>query len=100
MKTSLLFFCSIFLSTWVNGQQFITIGSAKPMQNSCILLTPDYPYSEGIAYSKSKLDLSQPFEISFDIYLGNKNDDGADGIAFVYIMTIDNLRPMVPGVNH
>ena len=71
------------LSFTANGQQFITIGSARPMENSCILLTPDYPYSEGIAYSRSKLDLSGPFEISFDIYLGDKNDDGADGIAFV-----------------
>ena len=65
------------------SQQFVTIGSAKPMQNSCILLTPDYPYAEGIAYSRTKLDLTESFEISFDIYLGNKDELGADGIAFI-----------------
>jgi hypothetical protein len=79
--TILLLLLAISLS--VQGQQFITIGSARPMQNSCILLTPDYPYSEGIAYSRSKLDLQSPFEISFDIYLGNKDEEGADGIAFM-----------------
>jgi len=73
----------LVLSLSTQGQQFITIGSARPMQNSCILLTPDYPYSEGIAYSRSKLDLESPFEISFDIYLGDKDDEGADGIAFM-----------------
>jgi len=80
---SLILLCALGFSMSVNGQQFITIGSAKPMQNSCILLTPDYPYAEGIAYSRSKLDLTSPFEISFDIYLGDKNELGADGIAFI-----------------
>jgi hypothetical protein len=52
------------------------------MDNGCIMLTPDVPYSEGIAYSTTKLNLQNNFEIDFDIYLGNK-DDGADGITFV-----------------
>ncbi len=90
MAAKFSFFRSLFLialtflfSQPVSSQQFITIGSAKRMQNSCILLTPDYPYSEGIAYSRSKLDLTESFEITFDIYLGSKDEEGADGIAFI-----------------
>ena len=63
--------------------QFITIGTAQPMDGSCIQLTPDRPYAQGIAYSTTKLDLGNYFEIQFDIYLGDKNDNGADGITFV-----------------
>jgi len=63
--------------------QFHTIGTAQPMEGGCIMLTPDHPYAEGIAYSTSFLDLDYNFEIEFDIYLGDKNDFGADGITFV-----------------
>jgi hypothetical protein len=63
--------------------QYIMLGDAKPMQGGCIQLTPDNPYREGIAWSKEKVDLNGFFEIQFDIYLGNKDELGADGIAFV-----------------
>ena len=63
--------------------QFYTIGTAQPMDGGCIMLTPDYPYAEGIAYSTTFLDLNYNFEIEFDIYLGDKDEYGADGITFV-----------------
>ncbi|MGF1638437.1 MAG: L-type lectin-domain containing protein [Cyclobacteriaceae bacterium] len=76
--TSILILCSLAAQA-----QFVTIGDARPMDNGCILLTPDEPYSEGIAYSTTLLNLNFDFEISFDIYLGDKDDNGADGITFV-----------------
>lgn len=63
--------------------QFQLLGDADYMPGSCIQLTPDYPYSEGIAYSELKLDLTHNFEIIFDVYFGDKDDFGADGITFV-----------------
>ena len=63
--------------------QFKLLGTADYMQSGCIQLTPDEQYQEGIAYSQDKLDLSEYFEIQFDVYLGNKDEEGADGIAFV-----------------
>ena len=63
--------------------QFELRGSADYMPSGCILLTPDERYAEGIAYSTNKLDLQNFFEIEFDIYLGDKDDLGADGITFV-----------------
>lgn len=62
--------------------QFSFMGEAGYMDNGCIRLTPDTPYARGIAYSTDKVNLSNNFEINFDIYLGNK-EEGADGIVFV-----------------
>jgi len=62
--------------------QYHYLGNAQPLDDQCILLTPDEPYSEGIAYNTNTIDLSNDFYIDFDIYLGNK-DEGADGITFV-----------------
>ena len=59
------------------------MGDAKYMRDGCIMLTPDLPYREGIAYYESKMNLSSYFEIEFDIYLGDKDKFGADGITFV-----------------
>ncbi len=58
------------------------MGTAETMPNDCIRLTPDLQYMEGLAYHTTKLNLSNFFEIEFDIFLGNK-DEGADGITFV-----------------
>jgi hypothetical protein len=72
----------LMLAALPGRAQFVTLLDAAPM-GDCIRLTPDEPYSEGIAYSTSRLDLRNPFEVEFDIYLGDKDDLGADGITFV-----------------
>jgi len=71
------------LLPYCGAAQFYLIGTAQYMDDpDCIQLTPDRPYSEGIAYSTTLLDLNRFFEIQFEIYLGDK-DNGADGITFV-----------------
>ncbi|WP_089680773.1 L-type lectin-domain containing protein [Catalinimonas alkaloidigena] len=81
MRTTL--FCLSMLLPVLVSAQFKFIGDAQPMDNDCILLTPDVEYREGIAYHTTRLDLSNYFEVQFDIYLGDKDDMGADGITFV-----------------
>ena len=77
------FLLAFLLSISITAQsQFYYLGNAQPMDDECILLTPDEPYSEGIAYSSSTIDLTNNFMIDFDIFLGEK-DEGADGITFV-----------------
>ncbi|MCC5921767.1 MAG: lectin [Cyclobacteriaceae bacterium] len=76
----------VFLFAWNEklSAQYILMGTADYFENAdCIQLTPDMPYSEGIAWYESKTDLSRSFFIEFDIYLGTKNELGADGICFV-----------------
>ena len=77
-----LFLFSLLVFHFPLQAQFHMIGDARPIENGCIMLTPDLPYSEGLAYSTSKLDLTTFFEIEYEIYLGDK-DQGADGITFV-----------------
>ena len=77
-----LFLFSLLMLNFPVQGQFHMIGDARPIENGCIMLTPDLPYSEGLAYSTSKLDLTSFFEIEYEIYLGDK-DQGADGITFV-----------------
>src|SRR4028118_275473 len=72
---------SALLPTLVRGQ-YVLLENAINLEHGCIQLTPDEPYSRGIAYNKTELNLTQFFEIDFDIYLGNK-EEGADGITFV-----------------
>ncbi|REE05594.1 L-type lectin-domain containing protein [Marinoscillum furvescens] len=78
----LMIFTAVLLGTYFAKAQYYFLGTAAPMQDGCIQLTPDQPYAEGLAYNHSPLDLTRFFEIQFDLYLGDK-DEGADGITFV-----------------
>ncbi len=79
-------FCFVFLliiTLHHATAQFELRGYANYMPSGCIMLTPNERYAEGIAYSSTTLDLNSYFEIEFDIYLGDKDELGADGITFV-----------------
>lgn len=81
VRPVLLSIVFLFLSGFVQAQ-FSFMGHAMQMDGDCVLLTPDSAYSEGIAWYTTPVDLSQPFEISFDLFLGEK-EEGADGMTFV-----------------
>ena len=83
MLKKLLFTLIFGAGTLSAYAQFELRGYADYMPSGCIMLTPDERYAEGIAYSTATLDLTRYFEIEFDIYLGDKDDLGADGITFV-----------------
>lgn len=78
-------FIALSFAGWAGAlnAQYVMLGDAQPMSGGCIQLTPDHPYREGIAWASDKVDLSGFFEIQFDIFLGDKDELGADGIAFV-----------------
>lgn len=48
-----------------------------------LVLTQESNYDKGAVWFKKGLDLSQDFEIIFDVYLGSRNGSGCEGIAFV-----------------
>ncbi|WPP49932.1 L-type lectin-domain containing protein [Catalinimonas niigatensis] len=85
MSRSFSLLCTLACITFapIVNAQFELMGTADYMPSGCIMLTPNEPYAEGIAYSTTKLNLADYFEIEFDIYLGDKDEYGADGIAFV-----------------
>lgn len=48
----------------------------------CIQLTPNSAFNRGFAWNLTQLDLSEPFDLNFKIYLG-VDGNSADGMAFV-----------------
>lgn len=72
----------LFLQAGLVHGQFALQGQAAYMNGDCVQLTPDSAYSEGIAFHTTPLDLEQAFSISFDLFLGEK-EEGADGLTFV-----------------
>lgn len=58
-------------------------GTASVLNRECVRLTPDEPYITGSAWMKKPVDLSQPFEVRVSVVLGEKDEEGADGIVFV-----------------
>lgn len=59
-------------------------GSATKISEQCIRLVPDRPYDSGSAWYKKAIDLNAPFEMEVCLILGCKDEEGADGIVFVF----------------
>ena len=72
----------LFLLSFSASGQFAFQGQAMQMDGDCILLTPDTAYAEGLAFYTTPVDLSKPFQISFDLFFGEK-EEGADGMTFM-----------------
>ena len=63
--------------------QFITRGDAVKLSSKCYKVTAEELNRSGSIWADKKIDLAQPFELTFIIYLGKNDANGADGIAFV-----------------
>jgi len=59
-------------------------GSATKLSEQCIRLVPDLQYDSGSAWYKKAIDLNAPFEMEVCLVLGCKDEEGADGIVFVF----------------
>lgn len=58
-------------------------GNASQETCNCYTLTPDALFQSGSVWNINKINLSEPFDFKFSLYLGCHDGDGADGIAFV-----------------
>lgn len=65
-------------------REFRLEGTAAPLGDDCIRLTPDVPYQTGSAWFREPIDLSKPFDMRVQVVLGTKDLQGADGIVFVF----------------
>ncbi|TAE46714.1 MAG: hypothetical protein EAZ89_19545, partial [Bacteroidetes bacterium] len=63
--------------------QYVTNGSAANIGTNCYQLTSANNFLAGSVWYLNKVDISEPFELYCDIFLGCQDADGADGIAFV-----------------
>ena len=71
--------------------QVILNGSAKSLGNGTYELTPDLPGQNGSIWSEDKIDLNSGFDFIFKMYLGSKNNNGADGMYFALQPVSNNI---------
>ncbi|MDQ0108374.1 gliding motility-associated-like protein [Chitinophaga terrae (ex Kim and Jung 2007)] len=79
-------FMLAFMAVPLYGQgllPYILNGSATQTSCNCYVLTPDANTTSGTAWNKNKINLNQSFNYVFDVYLGCKDANGADGIGFI-----------------
>lgn len=73
----------VFLAPAITFSQYILNGSATKESCNCYSLTQDKLWQGGSVWQGNKIDLNQPFDFNFNVYLGCKDQEGADGIVFV-----------------
>ena len=79
----LLSLIAILLVASTAQAQYQTNGDAGQTSCQCFEVTPDAQYQSGSVWNVTLIDLSQPFDFTFDIFLGCEDWMGADGMAFV-----------------
>lgn len=77
--------CLIAISSRLNAQvnPYKLNGSAYQENCNCYTITPDLNTSAGSLWNINKINLTQPFDYKFNVYLGCADQAGADGIVFV-----------------
>src|ERR1700748_2056719 len=70
-------------STAQVANPYILNGNAYQENCHCYTLTDDLHFVSGSMWNQYKIDLTQSFDFSFNVNLGCRDADGADGIAFV-----------------
>jgi len=63
--------------------QYILNGSAYKNNCNCYTLTTEKITQSGSVWNSTKIDLNNSFDFHFNVYLGCKDGDGADGIVFM-----------------
>lgn len=63
--------------------QYTLNGSATQDNCHCYTLTPNSFTKSGSVWNNNKIDLTQSFTFTFNVYLGCNDSTGADGIVFV-----------------
>ena len=87
-KLPVLLLCC--LAVTVHGQ-FVLNGDAFELGDGCFQLTEEITNQAGSVWYDSLINLEDNFEVNFEIYLGDLDASGADGIAFV-------LQPVSTGL--
>ena len=63
--------------------QYILNGSATKNSCNCYTLTPASFTQAGSVWNANKINLNNPFDFSFNVFLGCQDLNGADGIVFM-----------------
>ena len=75
-----LLFCGLPVFSF---SQYILNGVASQNSCNCYTLTPAAFTQAGSVWNANKINLANPFDFSFNVYLGCQDVNGADGIVFM-----------------
>jgi gliding motility-associated-like protein len=79
LSNALVAFCPVFSQT----NTYILNGSASQNTCNCYTLTPAVNTKSGSVWNATKINLNNPFDFVFNVYLGCLDSNGADGIVFM-----------------
>ncbi|MFM7021805.1 MAG: lectin-like domain-containing protein [Flavobacteriales bacterium] len=74
-------FLNLFISFSALQAQYALVGNAAKITPSYYRLTQDVMWQNGSMWNTTKIDLSNSFDLLFELYFGDDNN-GADGISF------------------
>ncbi|GAB5550410.1 MAG: hypothetical protein Sapg2KO_00010 [Saprospiraceae bacterium] len=80
----IVLFSTFKINAQLEVEDFNLSGAATVINDQCIRLVPDFQYISGSAWYKRPIDLNSPFEMEICLMLGEKDEDGADGIVFAF----------------
>ena len=70
---------------WKIMKEIIKLSAnATKLSDNCFQLTENRPWAGGSIYYPNKIDLNKNFKVEMDVFLGCKDEEGADGIVFVF----------------
>jgi gliding motility-associated-like protein len=73
----------LFLCPLNSFSQYILNGDAQKDSCNCYILTEPEVWQGGSVWQSTKIDLGQSFDFNFNVYLGNLDESGADGMVFM-----------------
>ncbi len=82
-----LILCAFGLRAQVNMENFVTYGNAVQLDDECFRLTEDENYLSGSIQYRDAIDLNKPFRMEMEVFLGCRDEYGADGIVFIFFPT-------------
>lgn len=87
-----LFIALMLLSAGIFAQSpYELVGSATQDDCGCYTLTKESTFTAGAVWNKNQIDLSQPFNYHFNVFLGCDDAGGADGMTFVLQTTASGV---------
>ncbi|MFL5739449.1 MAG: lectin-like domain-containing protein [Flavisolibacter sp.] len=83
LRFYLLFLIPCLICTLRGNSQYILNGSATKDNCNCYTLTLPETTQSGSVWNANKISLKNSFDFWFNVFLGCKDADGADGIVFI-----------------
>jgi gliding motility-associated-like protein len=83
MKKTVFSIIGLLMGLISIAQEYTVNGNAFRESCRCYTLTPNSPTQKGSVWNNNRIDLSQSFDFTFQVFLGCTDNNGADGMAFV-----------------